>query len=299
MISPQNTDSGTRASALLVSCALVGQTEARAERAPGLADRGLSDSNKQREREPQESSNYAASSESVARPSGLAFMVRHHSARLARLKKAVQVGCAEHEAVSPGGFRVRPLFVTLTYRPGVEWRPSHLRDTLRLLRAWLARRGHVLRYVSVAELQKRGAVHFHLVIWWPAHLRMPPPDSSMMWPHGSSNVQRARHPVAYLAKYASKGTPDGDFPCGIRMHSCGGLPSDQRIKRAFHLLPGWVKRASGGVVQVVRRGPKGVGGRVLESGEWIKSPFVILRRCPHWSWVILQALTDVDYCDPA
>lgn len=253
---------------------------------PG-ARRGLSDSYKQSDHERREPSNHAASRGIHASQYLRSQTVERNQSRLVRMRKAVKIGAQEHQDLATPGFRVRPLFVTLTYRPGVEWQANHLKDSLGLLRVWLRRRGHALRYVAVAELQKRGAVHYHLVIWWPARLRMPAPDRSGIWPHGLSNVQRARHPVAYLAKYASKGTQGGTFPRGLRLHSCGGLPEAQRVKRSFLLLPGWVREAAGGVVQRVRRGPLGVGGRVMESGELVRSPWMLLKRAQDWSWVLL------------
>ena len=211
-----------------------------------------------------------------------------HGSRLRRMRRSVQVTTAEMAARLPPGFRWQAKFVTLTYARVGEWEPRHIRDYLQRLRVWFARRSHTLRYVWVAELQRRGAVHYHMVVWVPHGLRIPLPDASGMWPHGSSNVQTAEHPVAYLAKYASKGTPDGEnFPPGLRIHGAGGLGAEGRIARSFHMLPAWLRKFAGGVVQRVSRLPGGLF--VLgDTGECVRSPWEVIAHAADWSWVDLR-----------
>ena len=221
-------------------------------------------------------------------PEPSVFAVLRHEARLRRMRKAVLIGTAEHQANLPAGFRCRPLFVTLTYRDGVRWRPGHISDCLTWLRDWLrARNGGLLRVQWVAELTKRGRVHYHLIVWWPARLLMPNLDDIGAWPHGLSSVQRARNPAAYLAKYASKGTPGGlSFPKGIRMHGCRGLELGARRRRSWLLRPGWLRSLTTPDTRLVAM----VGGGWLDvgAGRVLLSPWEVVLHSPDWGSVWLR-----------
>jgi hypothetical protein len=157
--------------------------------------------------------------------------------RLRRMRRGVLTSARLIEADAPsGGFRYRPAMVTLTYRPEVEWQPSHVRDFLRLVRAWAKRKGFRCRYVWVAELQQRGAVHYHVVLWLP--FRMPMPDRVGWWGHGSSRVEWARSVVGYLAKYVSKAEGTGGaFPKHCRIHGSGGLSAAAARCRRWWMFP--------------------------------------------------------------
>lgn len=162
--------------------------------------------------------------------------------RLSRMRRAVlNGGDVLQEGYVKGGFRRRAVLLTLTYRDTGAWRSRHVSDLLRHCRQWAARRGHVLGYVWTAELQKRGAVHFHVVLWLPRGLTLPKPDKQGWWAHGSTRVEWARKPVGYLVKYASKGDDVLRFPRGLRLHGRGGLSCDQRQRVSWWLLPRYVR----------------------------------------------------------
>lgn len=46
-------------------------------------------------------------------------------------------------------------------------------ELLQRIRVWVRRRDHGLRYVWVAELQQRVALHYHLLLWLPRGLTLP------------------------------------------------------------------------------------------------------------------------------
>jgi Protein of unknown function (DUF3296). len=59
----------------------------------------------------------------------------------------------------------------------------------------MERRGHKLPYVWVAELQKRGALHYHVLLWLPRGLTLPNPtskDGGLMDTLGSNGPDLAR-----------------------------------------------------------------------------------------------------------
>lgn len=112
-------------------------------------------------------------------------------ARLKRMTRSVTwVGLIFETFLGPKRFK--PAMVTLTYREVDAFEPLHITKLLKCIRSWLARRGRKLHYVWVAELQQRGALHYHLLIWLPRGLTLPKPDKQGWWPHGSTRIEWAR-----------------------------------------------------------------------------------------------------------
>lgn len=131
--------------------------------------------------------------------------------------------------------------VTLTYRDGADWRGMHIARALDAARKWHTERGVSMRYVWVAELQQRGALHYHLAFWMPHGVVMPKWDLAGWWPHGYSRGETARDAVSYLMKYLSKGTDTARFPKGARMHGSGGVEHALRRARRWLAYPSWIK----------------------------------------------------------
>jgi hypothetical protein len=196
--------------------------------------------------------------------------------RLNRLRRGTITSARLHEECNPPGQRTRKIFLTLTYRSIDGWSPRHVSELIKSIREYLRIRGVSLRYTWVMELQKRGAPHYHLLLWVPWRIRLPKPDTQGWWKHGSTNIQTARNPVGYIAKYASKAVDEArPFPKGCRIHGTGGLPSHARIERRWWLSPLWVRKHTGNIRDV---GPVEGGGYCdRTTGEVIFSPYVICR----------------------
>lgn len=129
-------------------------------------------------------------------------------------------------------------FVTLTYRPGVMWEPKHIASTIACVRVWCNRLGIKCSYVWVAELQERGAVHYHIIFWMPKGYMLPMFDVRGWWPYGMSEVKAARNAVGYLAHYAAKAKDaDHEFPKGCRINGAGGLDAPARIEARYWRAP--------------------------------------------------------------
>ncbi|MCK9383717.1 MAG: hypothetical protein M0Q15_03665 [Nevskia sp.] len=158
------------------------------------------------------------------------------------------------------GQRWAPVMITLTYRPGVDPEPRHISEFLQRVRKWMKRRDEVFRFVWVGELTQRGVLHYHVVTWLPAWLRLPKPDQQRsraipgtsrmvtdpaFWPHGHTRIEWARAPIGYVAKYASKlqskGLTQATFPRGFRIFGVGGLDTEDKERRAWANLPGWLR----------------------------------------------------------
>jgi hypothetical protein len=97
--------------------------------------------------------------------------------------------------------------VTLTYEKASDWSPNHIRDFNKWLRRAMG--DNLKSYAFVAELQKRGAVHYHLIVYTKKGASIPFPDRAwgrknyIAWKWGYTKVEKARLPQ-YLASYVSK-----------------------------------------------------------------------------------------------
>jgi hypothetical protein len=196
--------------------------------------------------------------------------------RMRRLRRAVLTAARMHEHELRDEPR-RTAMLTLTYRGISDWHPRHISYLLRLARLWLARRGCRMRYVWVAELQQRGALHYHLLLWLPPSLVLPKPDNQGWWPHGSTRIEWARKPVGYLAKYASKldSKVGAGFPPGARLHGHGGLDDFGRSVAQWFNLPHWAREVCDLAGRAVR--VKGLGLVERDTGVCLPTPWRLSR----------------------
>lgn len=209
-------------------------------------------------------------------------------ARVTRLRKGL--GIAAKQLHNLGSKSQQIWMQTLTYAgDNRAWRPEHISRFLDALRKWhYSRTGSkTVRYAWVAELQQRGVIHYHVIVWLQAGLTPPKPDTAWrrtdrrgavhweppMWPHGMSNRMRSTAPVAYLMKYASKieSKNVGSFPHGARIHGAGGLDPSGRCIRRWVLWPAYVQ----GNASVSDRFKPAPGGGYFndETGELLLSEF--------------------------
>lgn len=219
--------------------------------------------------------------------------IDHEASRLRRLRRSISVGARLHELeTTPRGSRRshKPAMVTLTYREAGGWTPADISAFLQRVRVWLKRRGQVLRYVWVCELQKRGAPHYHVMLWLPRGLTLPKPDKQGWWTHGSTRIEWARKPVGYLCKYASKlESKESEFPPGMRLHGRGGLREFQAVASWFS-LPSWARSLFG----VSDRATRCLGGGLVSrrTGFIAGSPFRVWREAG--SYWCQQLFTRID-----
>lgn len=210
------------------------------------------------------------------------FVPDPKTSRLARLRMCVGAAARAVEALKVKVEQVRTIMVTLTYRgTNADWEPRHVSDFLKRCRAWAARVDIPFRYVWVAELQKRGVIHYHVAIWAPPGVHFPKPDEAGWWPHGMTRIETARHAVAYLMKYLTKGNEatQGGFPKGARVHGRGGLGGQFRAVIRWLSLPAFIQaRAS---VDDRWQRVKG-GGWASPEGEWFPSEFERVQLGPDW-----------------
>lgn len=214
-------------------------------------------------------------SEAFGRMKGRGLLVDRASTRLKKMSHGVKTAARlMGEVCTRRGFRYRAAMVTLTYRPGENWRGRHVAEFLNTARKFTNRAGHDFRYVWVAEMQERGAVHYHILVWMPVGFRLPKPDDRGWWPYGATKIEWARKCVGYLAKYASKGQEEGapQFPKGIRITGQGGLDMEAKREYRWWRAPSEAREALGTCADIRRI----TGGRFdAVTGLFWESPWTL------------------------
>ncbi len=201
------------------------------------------------------------------------------ASRAKKMKKAVlnSARYLDFEAHSEGrGYRWRPLFVTLTYRGVDDWKPGHIGDFRRSVRDWFRRaaRGVRMRMVWTLELQQRGAVHYHCLIWVRSIHLFPNPAKAGWWPHGFAHIRSPKGgikaPVMYMAKYASKFDAEmaGRIPKGARTYGVSGLQDEGKRAVRWWRAPLFAREHFSGSADVRK-----VKGGYMDklTGEFLKS----------------------------
>lgn len=101
----------------------------------------------------------------------------------------------------------KPIFFTLTYRENMQdLRESNaeFKKFIRRLRCFL---GYSPKYLVVVEFQKRGAVHYHGILFNCPYISIP--DFKTLWNLGSVDLKLVRNNLEwYLVKYLTKETFD-------------------------------------------------------------------------------------------
>lgn len=194
-----------------------------------------------------------------------------HELRLSRMRRRVKAWAEAWSRVYDQN-KHRLIMVTLTYKDCDGWRPNHIRDFL--VRYRRAIRGELLAYAWVAELQKRGAVHYHLLLVVRRGARIPKPD--VYWHHGLTRIETART-VWYIVKYASKGDT-ADYPHGLRLYavwlSITAVSDLLFFNFRLSVLPGWLRE----IVQSVGEGwpVRRPGGGWLYRSDLLLSPYRVV-----------------------
>lgn len=219
----------------------------------------------------------APSAEALAKGRGATacVLVDRKANRLSRMRSgtitAARLIC---ETCTRGGFRFKGWFWTLTYRPGEEWHGRHVSHFIKAVREWARRKGFPLRYVWTAEMQERGAVHYHGIFWLPRGVSLPKLDQRGWWSYGSTNRKPAKNAVGYIAKYASKGEDGPPFPKGIRINGAGGMDAEARREARWWKAPKEAREVLGTLADIRRT----LSGRFCAlTGEFWKSPWRFVR----------------------
>jgi hypothetical protein len=199
---------------------------------------------------------YKTSGHDTPKQGRVSIEIDRDLSRARRLRKNVITSARLHdEEAKATGFRGAWYMLTLTYRDGSRCSPRDVSELLRFMRRHFNRArtraqrfvGQVFRYLWVGELTLAGRPHYHLLIWVPKGMYFGKVDQRGWWPHGMSQMEKARNAVGYLAKYASKFTSlvAGKFPKGFRTSGCGGLNDESKRELRWWKSPSSAREVLG------------------------------------------------------
>jgi hypothetical protein len=207
------------------------------------------------------------------------FETDRKKARVRRMQKRVKAWCTAIDDLLADFVHYRLVMVTLTYSPDHDWKPLQISEFLKTCRDNL--KDDLVGYAWVAELQSRGAVHYHVLLLTRRKAQIPRPDEAGWWRYGSTKIETARSPY-YVLRYTGKEYQKmvSNFPKGMRMFAIWVAPGVLKPGAYWFLrltaLPGWL---SGQIFerpdfhfQKAKRVP---GGGWIVGDRWrLSSPFV-------------------------
>ena len=120
--------------------------------------------------------------------------------------------------------------MTLTYANGDDWSSGHIREFIKWLKYTLEK--DLLAFAWAAEIQERGAVHYHVLALTPKTVYIPFPDE--YWKFGRTGIENARTPY-YLVMYTGKSRQKdlSRFPKSCRTYAASIRFGDQKTKEMF------------------------------------------------------------------
>ena len=195
--------------------------------------------------------------------------------RIRRMRRVVIAAAeAARDTMQASGQSFDTLLLTLTYRWDGQWAPEQIGFFMQQLLQRCRRQGVDVKYQWVLELTKRGRPHYHVLLWVPKGFRIPKQDAHGYWPHGMTNVVKARSAVGYLVKYATKGTTEmHQLPKGARLFGVGGCSAPERLRAHRAGLPMWLTTVAE-VPSGARRCAR-VGWVCKATGAVFRSPFKV------------------------
>jgi hypothetical protein len=204
------------------------------------------------------------------------------ASRLSRMRRRVFSWAntiKDYLPASGVGLKHRKVMITLTYQGVDDWRPNHIRDYTKELKRRLGT--NLIALAWVAELQERGAVHYHLELIVKKGTRIPKPDTSGMWKHGMSRIETAKT-VFYICSYLKKAyQKEGIFPKGLRMFGVWVSPAciNDLARWLFRLstLPRWLcDQIKVLIDHYGEKWERFKGGGYVFAGRLYRSPFRFL-----------------------
>ena len=217
------------------------------------------------------------------RTTGELIEVDPRISRIRHMRRRVQAWARTCQMLNVQG---RLAMIGLTYEDGGLWNPGDIAEYMNKLSHELA--GRLQAYCWVAELQDRGAIHYHVLVVVDRGTNIPEPDSSGMWSHGSSNRGTAAS-CWYIVKYAQKGLDsENEYPGGARVfgaswrhlrqvaEQCGAAAlSWARYIVRLSVLPRWVVIACNSSIEATMQVRRHLGGGWLLGNAVITSPWEV------------------------
>jgi len=137
--------------------------------------------------------------------------IRDRVLRRARRKIADLVNSNAYAWVDDTGFIFKPIFLTLTFKENITDIEKANYEFTKFIQRFnyeiTGQKGSYLKYVSVIEFQKRGAIHYHAMTFNLPFIENIYDKLKIIWPAGFfkvSPVDRVKNVGFYLAKYMHK-----------------------------------------------------------------------------------------------
>lgn len=183
--------------------------------------------------------------------------------------------------------------ITLTYVDDRTHQSKDLSALMQAIRAYVRRRvpGVPVSYLWTLDRGDGGVLHYHLLIWLPRDVSLPPDRLEKWWTPGRGSTWRARtkKPSCWV-RYITKPTA-ARFPKGARLYGYGGLDDAGRLSVQRAGWPRWLQRLIPAGEHAKRL--SGAGWVHLETGSIYESPYVWTPRgvklkpiLPLW-WVLM------------
>ena len=211
----------------------------------------------------------------VNKITGEKFNVDSRMVRIRRCQKRVHAWAgALDEIIKQVGVNYRMMMVRLSYAPGYDWKPLHISHLITKIHYELC--SSLIAYAWVAELQERGAVHYHLLMIVKRGTDIPYFDDAAWWIYGSTHHSTARSPF-YIVSYTAKENYQkfGTFPKGLRMFAIwiapGLISSSARRLLRLTSLPNWVATIARAVDDFTAL--RHLGGGWDINGKLVPSPY--------------------------
>lgn len=183
-------------------------------------------------------------------------------------KKLLRVIKEQHRIAKASNLRAVAL--TLTYRDSAMFSSKHISRFLDCLRQMLKRAGHRLPYAWVLERAQQ--LHYHLILWLPRGLTLPPARLEKWWPWGSTWIEGCRSVKAWSRYMAKFECSPATLPKSARLYGYGGLDDAGRLSVTRAALPRWLL-ALLPANAAARRTPGGGWVDTL-TGEIYRSPYI-------------------------
>jgi hypothetical protein len=134
----------------------------------------------------------------------------------------------------------RMVMITLTYANMEGYQAGHIRDYVKQMKRKLGEK--LIGFAWISELQKRGALHYHLILVVNKGTHIPMPDKSGMWKHGMSKIETARTPF-YLVTYTGKEFQKdlSRYPKGARLYTASVRTLEGEYRHLYKQLAGLEK----------------------------------------------------------
>lgn len=211
-------------------------------------------------------------------------------ARIRRCQKRVHAwaGALPHDNRAGRRYRSakkigpRAVMITLTYARADDWEPLQIRKFMKQIKRLLG--DNLYGYAWVLEMQKRGAPHYHALLYVKRGTRIPKPDQGL-WEHGLSKIETAQS-LFYICKYTGKLYQKEQLPTGARMFAVNvnesAVVGADVLAFRLSAAPVWLQEhlllVSVGKGERLRwaRSPGG-GWLIRNTGELVQSPWRV--RC--------------------